>query len=633
MSRKLYNSLKAQKNQTEQVKLTIYGSLGIPLGGRKVIQVDGRQGYVYVRLRDNQNEVIQAFNNKVAASYDLPVILVREGGRYVVQQFNSQRYLNNSQNSAPFLPGHGTQHSFPRGGGADITWVYGQQIIPGLVYPESATGTNVMIEKYPLYSSSGWIYAGGTGTQNILQYRPTTGSSSLMTLVYLDSITGNPGILVGSGTYFPAIITGSVYPYLPSPSNTQIPLAGVLLNTGTTVITWENIYDVRQWVHATPSGTSSGGGGGGVDTIGFAGLSNGVPIGTGTFLNIQGATFTRSGTMFNLNIPASAVYDNFWNSGTAGAYSIRTKNNTTTNALGDYAVAEGQDTTAQASYSHSEGRRTSAIGTGSHAEGYLTTAYGNHSHAEGYQTFVSGTTSFVSGDGNHNIGNQSAILGGLNNRLTGDRSVLLGGFSRTGTASDTVYVPKLNIQTVQAGSPLTLLGVDNQGMVVSGTFPPEQIGVYGLYNGAGLGTGTSLNVVGEGHSLSISGTTLTLNITGTYAIEAGTWTPTGFSGTNVAAITPGVMNYIRVGNQVMFNGLVQVDPVAVGAFTCYLSLPIPSDFTGVNDASGNGTQPGTGVPNIISIREDATNNRLQLDGYNQVTTNTFYRLAGGYIIK
>jgi len=633
MSRKLYKSLKAQKDQTEQVKLTIYGSLGIPLGGRKVIQVDGRQGYVYVRLRDNQNEVIQAFNNKVAASYDLPVILVREGGRYVVQQFNSQRYLNNSQNSAPFLPGHGTQHSFPRGGGADITWVYGQQIIPGLVYPESATGTNVMIEKYPLYSSSGWIYAGGTGTQNILQYRPTTGSSSLMALVYLDSITGNPGILVGSGTYFPAVITGSVYPYLPSPSSTQIPLAGVLLNTGTTVITWENLYDVRQWIHATPSGTSSGGGGG-IDTIGFAGLSNGVPIGTGTFLNVQGATFTRSGTMFNLNIPASTVYDNFWNSGTAGVHSLRVKNNTTTDAVGEYAVAEGQDNFAFAPYSHAEGRRTSAIGTGSHAEGYLTTAYGNHSHAEGYQTFVSGTTSFVSGDGNHNIGNQSAILGGLNNRLTGDRSVLLGGFSRTGTANDTVYVPKLNIQTVQAGSPLTLLGVDNQGMVVSGTFPSEQIGVYGLYKGAGLGTGTSLNLTtaaGAEPVLSISGTTLQLNIpaTGTY----GTWTPTAFSGTNTQTIVPNLCHYLVVGNEVMFHGSVQIDTGAIGAFTCYLSIPIASNFNANTDANGNGTQPGTGVPNILSIREDQTNDRLQLDGYAQVNTNLFYRLAGGYIIK
>jgi hypothetical protein len=256
MSRKLYNSLKAQKAQTEQVKLILYGSMGIPLSGKKIIQVPDRQGYVYVRLRDNQNEVIQAFNNKVAASYGLPVIVVREGGRYIVQQFNSQRYLNNAQNSAPFLPGHGTQHSFPRGGGADITWVYSQQIMPGLVFPNATTGTNVMVEKYPLYSSGGrWIYAGGTGTQNILQYLPTTGSSSLMVLVYLDSITGNPGMLVGSGTYFPANITGSVYQYLPSPSTTQIPLAGVLLNTGTLSINWDNIYDVRQWVHSTPTGT------------------------------------------------------------------------------------------------------------------------------------------------------------------------------------------------------------------------------------------------------------------------------------------------------------------------------------------------------------------------------------------
>lgn len=381
MSRKLYKSLKAQKDQTEQVKLTIYGSLGIPLGGRKVIQVENRQGYVYVRLRDNQNEVIQAFNNKVAASYDLPVILVREGGRYVVQQFNSQRYLNNSQNSAPFLPGHGTQHSFPRGGGADITWVYGQQIIPGLVYPESATGTNVMIEKYPLYSSNGWIYAGGTGTQNILQYRPTTGSSSLMTLVYLDSITGNPGILVGSGTYFPAIITGSVYPYLPSPSNTQIPLAGVLLNTGTTVITWENIYDVRQWVHATPSGTSSGGGGGsGVDTIGFVGQNKGVYLATGTILNTNGTRLIMSvsGTVFNLtNSPDP--YDNI------GIYGL---SNTTGLGTGT-------------SISFGNGIISSITGTTLYVSAYFGT---------GTNQVASGDRGVTNGDSHNHVGGDGAAL-------------------------------------------------------------------------------------------------------------------------------------------------------------------------------------------------------------------------------
>lgn len=116
-------------------------------------------------------------------------------------------------------------------------------------------------------------------------------------------------------------------------------------------------------------------------------------------------------------------------------------------------------------------------------------------------------------------------------------------------------------------------------------------------------------------------------------IAFGTWTPTLTNSTNVAASTAHTMNYLRVGNQVFFNGLVEVDTTAVGAFTLFMTLPISSDFTSTNDASGNGTQPGTGVPNIISIREDATNDRLQLDGYAQVSTNVFYRLAGGYIVK
>ena len=326
MSRKLLKSLQTQKKQTEQVKLTIYGSLGITIGGQKTVQIPDRQGYVYVRLRDNQNEVIQAFNNKVAASYDLPVIVVREGSRYVVQQFNSQRYLNNAQNSAPFLPNHGTQHSFPRGGGADITWIYPQQFMPALVYPSTTTGTYVNIDRYPLYTPDNrWIYAGGTGTQNILQYLPTTGSSSLMVLVYMDAYTGNPGILVGSGTYFPANISGSIYQYIPSPSVNQIPLAGVLLNTGTTTIRWDNIYDVRQWVHATPTGTSSGGGGGGIDTIGFVGQNKGAYLATGTILNVNGnrITMSVSGTVFNLtNSPDP--YDNIGIYGMSGTTGIAT---------------------------------------------------------------------------------------------------------------------------------------------------------------------------------------------------------------------------------------------------------------------------------------------------------------------
>jgi hypothetical protein len=116
-------------------------------------------------------------------------------------------------------------------------------------------------------------------------------------------------------------------------------------------------------------------------------------------------------------------------------------------------------------------------------------------------------------------------------------------------------------------------------------------------------------------------------------VAYGTYTPTLTNSTNVAASVCDIVNYMRVGNQVTVNGVVEVDTTAVGAFVLYMSLPIASNFTAVADANGNGTHPGAGVPNIISFREDITNDRFQLDGYAQVNTNLFYRFVAGYIIK
>jgi hypothetical protein len=124
-------------------------------------------------------------------------------------------------------------------------------------------------------------------------------------LIYADSTNGNPGILVGSGTAFSYLLTGTnyVYPYIPvhNPA-TQIPLAALRLSTGSVSIDWDNLYDVRQWVHAIPSGTSAGGAGGG----GFISVwDEGIPIGSGTVFNFvgNGVTSTRSGTVINVDIP------------------------------------------------------------------------------------------------------------------------------------------------------------------------------------------------------------------------------------------------------------------------------------------------------------------------------------------
>lgn len=60
---------------------------------------------------------------------------------------------------------------------------------------------------------------------------------------------------------------------------------------------------------------------------------------------------------------------------------------TSNTALGDYAHAEGYDTSANGDYAHSEGRGTNASGNyGAHAEGNYTKATSNSAHAEGQHT-------------------------------------------------------------------------------------------------------------------------------------------------------------------------------------------------------------------------------------------------------
>lgn len=262
----LERALEEQKQQTEPANPPISGLLGIPLGGQRRVEVPNRNAYVYVRLRANQSEVIQAYNNQVSPSYNLPVLLQRQGNRYTVIGLDTQRYENNWKSQSPFLPRHGNTHSFDieSGGGGDIVWVYPRQFMPALVFPSGSSGAmDVIVSPYILQNANGsWKYTGATGTVNLTPYIPTSPTGAIMALVYLDAPTGNPFLLVNSGTVFSNTITGSslLVPYIPSVSNTstQIPLAAIRLITGTSRLSWDNIYDVRQWIHTVPTGSAGG---------------------------------------------------------------------------------------------------------------------------------------------------------------------------------------------------------------------------------------------------------------------------------------------------------------------------------------------------------------------------------------
>ena len=217
-----------------------------------VVEHPTRKGYCYARMADNLSELITVFNDKVSQSYDLPVLIERRGLTWYVVGRDIQRY-SDWGTSSPFLPKHHTQHEFNRdvGSGADAVFIYPDQFMPLLVFPSGTYGAgNLQIAPYVLKRDNDFIYVGSTGTPNLLNYKPTD-DTGIMGLVYLNTTTGNPGILIASGTPFIGTLTGTsdLLPYVPYPETSdQVPLYFFRLVSGTSSVCWSNLYNARQLI-------------------------------------------------------------------------------------------------------------------------------------------------------------------------------------------------------------------------------------------------------------------------------------------------------------------------------------------------------------------------------------------------
>lgn len=301
-NKKLSNALKKQDKKKENRPEVLSGELGIPINGNKIVEVPNRKGYVFVRIHGNMSELIQAYNASVSPIYDLPVLITRQKSVYKIIGRDFDRYQDN-WGAAPYLPRHGTQHSFnpELGMGADTTWIYGRQFMPLLGYP---SGTNAYGSMYlsivpDFYEYNGhWQYAQTTGTPSFVPYLPTITGSAVMTLLYIQPSDNSLRII--AGTPFSNSITGSAQlaQYIPDiDRNNAIPISAVRLVTGTTGITWDNIYDVRDFY------TVGRGGFGGIEV-----QDEGVSIGTGTIFNFVGPNVSASisGSVVRIFITGSA---------------------------------------------------------------------------------------------------------------------------------------------------------------------------------------------------------------------------------------------------------------------------------------------------------------------------------------
>jgi len=95
-------------------------------------------------------------------------------------------------------------------------------------------------------------------------------------------------------------------------------------------------------------------------------------------------------------------------------------------------------------------------------------------------------------------------------------------------------------------------------------------------------------------------------------VISGTYTPTATNTTNIAASTPALAQYIRVGSVVTVSGEVSIDPTATGDILLGLTLPIASNIGATSDLSGTAaTSNGAGYGAVFG---DAANDRASIAG-------------------
>jgi hypothetical protein len=170
--------------------------------------------------------------------------------------------------------------------------------------------------------------------------------------------------------------------------------------------------------------------------------------------NVPIAATSISATTIFLDGSTTPIEAPVWVAGSAGNFSIKADNDTTTDATGNYAVAEGSDTLASGPNSHAEGIDTIASGAACHAEGNNSRALGTTCHAEGVDTIASGT-------GTHTEGIDTQA-GGQATHAQGSGSVALGLATHAGGVKST---SRFDGEITSNGSDIGNAGITQFGIV------------------------------------------------------------------------------------------------------------------------------------------------------------------------
>ena len=132
--------------------------------------------------------------------------------------------------------------------------------------------------------------------------------------------------------------------------------------------------------------------------------------------------------------------------------------------------------------------------------------------------------------------------------------------------------------------------------------------------------GSTGYVAASGAGVTISEIAMTSSASAKGNIYSGTYTPSFTATTNV--VVPATifdMQYMVVGDVVTVSGVVQVDPVATGAVTLGITLPVASNLGSFTQCVGTCTSASGLITGIIT--GDTTNDRATLSATSTTTSN------------
>lgn len=144
-------------------------------------------------------------------------------------------------------------------------------------------------------------------------------------------------------------------------------------------------------------------------------------------------------------------------------------------------------------------------------------------------------------------------------------------------------------------------------------------GSHFFYGNTGLTAGNSftpgikftINVDGRVYGSALHNNAGAVTGTTNQYIASGTYTPTLFNTTNVAASTAYACQWLRVGNVVTVSGKVDIDPTLAGDTVLGISLPIASNIGAAEDLAGAAQAPGAAAQGA-ALLGDLTNDRATL---------------------